>query len=136
MQVTLYAQPRNFSPQEVCINVYIDSSLVQIINEWVYYQASQLISKLNANHSYNRPSSYANPFTMRVIAALAFTGAFFRVAHAAPAAGPIGNKADSSLRLIQTSEADAGTWISEGDFFDQFISKDIGFVDITDSVQV
>lgn len=39
---------------------------------------------------------------------------------------------DSGLRLIKTSEADVGQWVTEQEKFDRFISKNIGFIDITD----
>lgn len=49
------------------------------------------------------------------------------LALSAPLAG-----SDSELRLIKTSEADIGQWVTEQDKFDRFISKNIGFIDITD----
>jgi leucyl aminopeptidase len=38
----------------------------------------------------------------------------------------------SELRLIKVSEDDAGQWVTEQEKFDKFISKNIGFIDITD----
>ncbi|KAL7788330.1 hypothetical protein V8C37DRAFT_388199 [Trichoderma ceciliae] len=38
----------------------------------------------------------------------------------------------SELRLIKTSEDDAGQWVTEQEKFDKFISKNIGFIDITE----
>ncbi|EHK46732.1 hypothetical protein TRIATDRAFT_291825 [Trichoderma atroviride IMI 206040] len=49
------------------------------------------------------------------------------LALSAPLAG-----SGSGLRLIKTSEADIGQWVTEQDKFDRFISKNIGFIDITD----
>ncbi|KAM0448776.1 hypothetical protein ACHAPV_010103 [Trichoderma viride] len=49
------------------------------------------------------------------------------LALSAPLAG-----SGSGLRLIKTSEADIGQWVTEQEKFDRFISKNIGFIDITD----
>lgn len=38
----------------------------------------------------------------------------------------------SELRLIKTSEQDAGQWVTEQEKFDRFTAKNIGFIDITD----
>ncbi|TDZ47642.1 Leucine aminopeptidase 1 [Colletotrichum trifolii] len=35
------------------------------------------------------------------------------------------------LRLVKTSEDDAGTWVAEDEKFDKYTSKSIGFIDIT-----
>lgn len=37
------------------------------------------------------------------------------------------------LRLVKVSEDDEGTWVTEDEKFDLFISKRINFVDITDT---
>lgn len=37
------------------------------------------------------------------------------------------------LRLVKVSEDDEGTWVTEDEKFDLFISKKIHFVDITDT---
>ena len=39
--------------------------------------------------------------------------------------------ASSSLRLVKTSPKDPGQWVEANELWDRFISKDIGFVDIT-----
>ncbi|TDZ22485.1 Leucine aminopeptidase 1 [Colletotrichum orbiculare MAFF 240422] len=36
------------------------------------------------------------------------------------------------LRLVKTSEDDAGTWVAEDEKFEKYTSKSIGFIDITD----
>jgi len=36
------------------------------------------------------------------------------------------------MRLIKTSETDAGTWVTEEEKITNYVSKGIGFVDITD----
>jgi bacterial leucyl aminopeptidase len=38
------------------------------------------------------------------------------------------------LRLIKTSDDDAGTWMTEEEKFEKLISQNIGFVDITDTM--
>lgn len=38
------------------------------------------------------------------------------------------------LRLIKTSENDAGTWMTEEEKFEKLTSKRIGFMDITDTI--
>lgn len=40
------------------------------------------------------------------------------------------------LRLIKTSDDDAGTWMTEEEKFEKFISKKIGFVDMTDTMEL
>lgn len=68
---------------------------------------------------------------MRFIATLALTAASFGLVAAAPATeAPVADKAD--LRLIKTSEEDAGTWVTEDEKFEKYTSKGIGFIDITD----
>lgn len=37
------------------------------------------------------------------------------------------------LRLIKTSDDDAGTWMTEEEKFEKLISKHIGFMDITET---
>ncbi|CZT49165.1 related to leucyl aminopeptidase [Rhynchosporium secalis] len=39
---------------------------------------------------------------------------------------------DGSLRLIKTSEADPGTWVTEDQKIEQYVAKNIGFIDVTD----
>ena len=41
-------------------------------------------------------------------------------------------KPDTSLRLIKTSAADPGTWVTEDDKILRYAAKKIAFVDITD----
>lgn len=41
---------------------------------------------------------------------------------------------DEELRLVKTSEEDAGTWMTEEQKFEQLISKGIHFADITDTM--
>ncbi|KAI0121349.1 peptidase family M28 [Xylariales sp. AK1849] len=43
---------------------------------------------------------------------------------------------DDGLRLIKTSDDDPGTWMTEEDKFEKFISKRLGFVDITDTMEL
>lgn len=38
------------------------------------------------------------------------------------------------LRLVKTTEEDAGIWVTEQEKFDKFVSKKVGFVDITDTL--
>lgn len=38
----------------------------------------------------------------------------------------------AGLRLIKTSESDAGTWVREDDKIENYVAKGINFVDITD----
>lgn len=39
---------------------------------------------------------------------------------------------DGNLRLIKTSEADPGTWVTEEQKITNYVAKNIGFIDITD----
>ena len=50
---------------------------------------------------------------------------------AVPAIGSVG-LTDASLRLIKTSAADVGTWVTEDDKISKYAAKKIAFVDITD----
>lgn len=68
---------------------------------------------------------------MHLNAALAILAAS-RVALAAPAAEE--TQVDPALRLIKTSEADAGTWVTEDQKIEEYVNKHIGFIDITDIV--
>ncbi|KAK8011183.1 major facilitator superfamily transporter [Apiospora arundinis] len=43
---------------------------------------------------------------------------------------------DEELRLVKTSEEDAGTWMTEEQKFEQLISKGIHFADITDTMEL
>ncbi|KAH8647133.1 hypothetical protein BX600DRAFT_476198 [Xylariales sp. PMI_506] len=43
---------------------------------------------------------------------------------------------DQGLRLIKTSEHDPGSWMSEQEKFETLVSRDIPFVDITDTMQL
>ncbi|KAG8406797.1 hypothetical protein J3458_021126 [Metarhizium acridum] len=45
---------------------------------------------------------------------------------------PAGLTRPTELRLIKTSESDPGQWVTEQEELDRFISKNIGFIDITD----
>lgn len=62
--------------------------------------------------------------TKTVIALLV---AAFPLALSAPLTG-----SSSELRLVKTSEDDAGQWVTEQEKFDRFTAKNIGFIDITD----
>ncbi|GJC92587.1 peptidase family M28 [Colletotrichum higginsianum] len=66
---------------------------------------------------------------MHLNAALAILAAS-RVALAAPAADEV--KVNPALRLIKTSEADAGVWVTEEQKIENYVNKHIGFFDITD----
>lgn len=39
---------------------------------------------------------------------------------------------DTELRLIKTSEADPGVWVTEDQKIEQYVAKNIHFIDITD----
>ncbi|KAK8059784.1 peptidase family M28 [Apiospora saccharicola] len=43
---------------------------------------------------------------------------------------------DEELRLVKTSDEDAGTWMTEEQKFEQLISKGIHFADITDTMEL
>ncbi|KAF7540797.1 hypothetical protein G7Z17_g12105 [Cylindrodendrum hubeiense] len=43
---------------------------------------------------------------------------------------------DEGLRLIKTSEEDPGVWLTEEEKFEKFISKKIGFMDITETPEL
>lgn len=53
------------------------------------------------------------------------------LATAIPAAEPQ-EKSKAGLRLIKTSEADPGVWVSEEDKISKYRAKNINFIDITD----
>ena len=53
-----------------------------------------------------------------------------QIAAAAPIVEPV--SADASLRLIKTSEADPGSWVTEEEKLTDYVAKGTGFVDITD----
>jgi leucyl aminopeptidase len=59
--------------------------------------------------------------------AIALLAAVFPLALSVPLTG-----SKSELRLVKTSEDDAGQWVTEQEKFDRFTSKNIGFIDITD----
>lgn len=67
---------------------------------------------------------------MRFTTTLALVAASVGLVAAAPAADNV--QVDPSLRLIKTSEDDAGTWVTEDEKFEKYTSKGIGFIDITD----
>ncbi|KAL2072818.1 hypothetical protein VTL71DRAFT_12161 [Oculimacula yallundae] len=46
------------------------------------------------------------------------------------------SKINAGLRLIKTSEADPGRWVTEDEKIEQYTAKNIGFVDITDITDV
>lgn len=52
------------------------------------------------------------------------------VTAAPPAEGRVAN--DGSFRLIKTSEADPGVWVTEEQKIVEYVSNNIGFIDITD----
>lgn len=64
------------------------------------------------------------------VALLALTA--FQVANAAPSEDNKAVMPNPLLRLVKTSEQDAGRWVTEQEKFDLFTSKRIGFYDITD----
>ena len=39
---------------------------------------------------------------------------------------------NTDLRLIKTSEADPGTWVTDDEKITNYVAKKIGFIDITD----
>ncbi|KAI0515141.1 Zn-dependent exopeptidase [Xylaria bambusicola] len=47
----------------------------------------------------------------------------------------LGQRVDG-LRLVKTSEEDAGTWMTEEEKFEKLTSKRIGFMDITDTMEL
>ncbi|KAI0803683.1 Zn-dependent exopeptidase [Xylaria sp. FL0064] len=69
---------------------------------------------------------------------LAAVGAILPLALAAVRSEPrpILSKPAAELRLVKTSEDDAGIWITEEEKFEKFTSKRIGFMDITDTMDL
>ncbi|KAK1986336.1 peptidase family M28 [Colletotrichum cereale] len=67
---------------------------------------------------------------MRFSTALAVVAACCGLAAAAPTTDNI--QLNPGLRLVKTSEEDAGTWVTEDEKFEKYTSKGIGFIDITD----
>lgn len=41
---------------------------------------------------------------------------------------------EEGLRLVKTSDEDPGVWVTEEEKFEQFISKKIGFMDVTETL--
>ncbi|KAK2043949.1 peptidase family M28 [Colletotrichum somersetense] len=66
---------------------------------------------------------------MHLNAALAILAAS-QVALAAPATDEV--QVNPGLRLIKTSEADPAIWVTEEQKIENYVNKDIGFIDITD----
>lgn len=70
-------------------------------------------------------------FTMHFSATLpVFLALFSLVAALPPTDVRVVN--DGNLRLIKTSEADPGTWVTEEQKITNYVAKNIGFIDITD----
>jgi leucyl aminopeptidase len=67
------------------------------------------------------------PATLSILALLAAA----LPALAAPASTHGVTRSDD-LWLVKTSEADPGQWVTEQQKLDRFVSKNIGFIDITD----
>lgn len=67
---------------------------------------------------------------MRFSTTLAVVAASCGLAAAAPATDEM--HLNPGLRLVKTSEEDAGTWVTEDEKFEKYTSKGIGFIDITD----
>jgi len=42
------------------------------------------------------------------------------------------SKVNAGLRLIKTSEADPGIWVTEDEKIEKYTAKNINFIDITD----
>lgn len=78
----------------------------------------------NTNQTYRLEQSLGKMITKIAISLLV---AAYPLAFSAPLAS-----SGLELRLIKTSETDVGQWMTEKDKFDRFISKNIGFIDITD----
>ncbi|KAL8935736.1 MAG: hypothetical protein Q9211_004534 [Gyalolechia sp. 1 TL-2023] len=68
---------------------------------------------------------------MRFQSSLAALLSVASLATAIPAAEPQ-ESSKAGLRLIKTSEADPGVWVSEEDKISQYRAKHINFIDITD----
>jgi bacterial leucyl aminopeptidase len=58
------------------------------------------------------------------------TSSFFQAISAAPSS--TSSQIERGLRLIKTSEADAGTWVTEEEKIEKYVARDINFIDITD----
>jgi leucyl aminopeptidase len=43
---------------------------------------------------------------------------------------------EEGLRLVKTSDEDPGEWVTEDDKFERFVSKHIGFADVTDTLEL
>ncbi|KAI0535924.1 Zn-dependent exopeptidase [Xylaria digitata] len=69
---------------------------------------------------------------------LAVLGAVLPVALAAVRSEPrpILGQSTAELRLVKTSEEDPGTWMTEEEKFEKLISKHIGFMDITETMEL
>ncbi|KAF6805872.1 leucine aminopeptidase, partial [Colletotrichum musicola] len=67
---------------------------------------------------------------MRFSTTIALAAASVGLVAAAPAADNV--QVNPALRLVKTSEDDAGTWVTEDEKFEKYTSKGIGFIDITD----
>lgn len=70
---------------------------------------------------------------MRIHAAVALVGACL---HAVLAAAEPRARTDAALRLVKTSEGDPGQWVTEKQMFERFVSRKVGFLDITDRPEV
>lgn len=78
----------------------------------------------------------SNPDTMVRLSALAVLGAAIleiSTGFGAVLSGTSSRHAEG-LRLIKTSEDDPGTWMTEEEKHQRFVSRRSGFVDITDTL--
>lgn len=69
--------------------------------------------------------------TLALLGALAFNVC---TVYGAVGAEHAPSKRAAGLRLIKTSDEDPGTWMTEEEKFEKFMSKRLGFVDITDTM--
>ncbi|KAI5920915.1 bacterial leucyl aminopeptidase [Camillea tinctor] len=58
------------------------------------------------------------------------------LALAAVPAVPVVDRRADGLRLVKTSDEDPGTWMTEEEKFENLVSKRIGFMDITDTMEL
>lgn len=77
------------------------------------------------------PITFKLSIAMSLRLVLAALAAVTPLALAAPATDN-SIRAQANLRLIKTSETDAGSWVTQQEKFDLYTSKGVGFIDITD----
>lgn len=74
--------------------------------------------------------------TALLAAATAATTAAANTTPLLPGSSEVADATSQGLRLVKTADEDPGTWMTEEEKFEKLISKKIGFMDITDTLDL